>query len=63
MSKLCTSCKKAIFDPLWGEYKCIAKQHVVYTMPLECSTYDPLLENEKVPISKDTYIYTDDQEE
>ena len=26
----CTTCKKAVFDPLWGEYKCSVYQHTIY---------------------------------
>ncbi len=63
MSNMCMSCKKAIFDPLWGEYRCLAKQHIIYTMPLECSDYKPLLEDEKVPIAKDTQNYMEDIDE
>ena len=26
----CMSCRKAIFNPFWGEYKCSIYRHVLY---------------------------------
>lgn len=26
----CMTCGKAIFDPLWGDYKCSVYQHTIY---------------------------------
>lgn len=26
----CKTCEHAVFDPLWGEYKCTVKEHYIY---------------------------------
>ena len=26
----CTTCANAVWDPVWGEYKCTSLKHVIY---------------------------------
>lgn len=36
----CAKCGNAIFDPLWGDFKCSIRQHVVYNHKnVECDDY------------------------
>jgi hypothetical protein len=37
----CKTCKNAIFDETWGEYKCKARETVIYILldSNECSDY------------------------
>ena len=39
--KNCTNCTKAIFDPLWGEYKCGVTQLTMYNpgSTSQCNAY------------------------
>lgn len=39
MAKQCSSCSKAIWDPLWADYKCREKQRYVYEKIVDCSDY------------------------
>lgn len=48
--KYCKNCANAIFDPVWGEFKCSIKQHVMYTDSVDCDDY----ETGKPSISKET---------
>lgn len=40
MSK-CSTCENAIFDMLWGEYKCTVRQHMIFHPELykDCEHY------------------------
>ena len=62
MDGLCITCKEAVFDPQWGEYKCKVCQRIMYMMPSECSGYKPLTKGEKVVISKEALFYDTDEE-
>ena len=62
MDGLCFTCKEAIFDPQWGEYKCKVCQQIMYMMPADCSGYRPLAKGEKVVISKEALLYDTDEE-
>lgn len=37
----CKNCENAVFDPLWGEYKCKVRKTTVYILlePSECPSY------------------------
>ena len=39
MTKTCSSCSNAIFDPLWGEYKCKKLGIYCYMLPNNCKDY------------------------
>lgn len=41
--KNCTNCKHAIFDEIWGEYKCVVYKHTV-EQPYDV---EPCCEHEK----------------
>lgn len=37
----CETCKNAIFDPVWGEYKCRVRHQRIYKPPMDiCEWYD-----------------------
>ena len=62
MDGLWVTCKAAVFDPQWGEYKCKVCQRIMYMMPADCSGYKPLAKGEKVMISKEAVVYDTDEE-
>ena len=62
MDGLCFTCKEAVFDPQWGEYKCKVCQRIMYMIPADCSGYKPLAKGEKVVISKESVTYDMDEE-
>ena len=62
MDGLCCTCKEAIFDPQWGEYKCKVCQQIMYMMSADCTGYKPLAKGEKVVISKEALLYDTDEE-
>lgn len=36
----CAECKNALFDKIWGEYKCTITQHTIYqSNNVDCGTY------------------------
>lgn len=37
----CTTCKNAVFDALWGEYRCMKRQTGIYILldSTECADY------------------------
>lgn len=38
----CRNCGNAVFDPVWGEYKCTVYEHVIYDLDnyLDCKSYE-----------------------
>lgn len=44
----CKNCEHAVFDPLWGEYKCKARETRIYILldSSECSDYTKKKEKE-----------------
>lgn len=55
----CPNCKNALFNELWGEYKCTKREITIYkpTDEAECEYY----ENGSPGLSKDDmYDYTDE---
>lgn len=52
MAKDCTCCKHAIFNEMWGEYKCKIVQHKVVPVIVACSSY----EKGEPTISKDDEV-------
>ena len=51
MTETCKTCKNAIFDPVWGEYKCSVLQRRVRSEPVtNCRFYKkgkPAISKEK----------------
>lgn len=50
----CTTCANAVFDPLWGEYKCKVRKTTVYILldSTECRDY----KNGTPEKSKEEYV-------
>lgn len=49
MNNNCKNCKHSIFDPLWGEYKCVYHASIMYILldEQDCPNYEKKLEKEK----------------
>ena len=45
----CTNCANAIFDEVWGEYKCAISQHRIYDVDAHanCENHEPKKEAAK----------------
>lgn len=42
MESNCTTCKHAVFDEMWGEYKCKERHIRVYDILNDCKDYKPV---------------------
>lgn len=50
----CVNCEHAIFDEVWGEYKCRIKEHVVYNYEhVGCDSYK---KGTPTPAKHESYI-------
>ena len=47
--KNCTNCANAIFDEVWGEYKCTVLKHRIYDLNMytSCTAHKPVKEEKK----------------
>lgn len=59
----CKNCSHAIFDPLWGEYKCEVRRTILYILldADECSSYDK--RTGEIRVSKDHNGYLESLDE
>ena len=53
----CAHCGNAVFDTVWGEYKCLVDQHVELhsQFMIACANWKALPKGEAVPLSKDIF--------
>lgn len=57
--KDCKNCEWAIFDPVWGEYKCEQHQKYIHHTEIaeDCALYEDKLKPEDIKISKESDDY------